>query len=401
MPRAASFVLVIASLLAFGCAERPQPLTKRWMKPLVPQQPVPEGLESLRAVDCGKCHREIYDEWKQSTHARAMIDPQFMREVDKDPIYLCFNCHAPLQNQQDKIVEGLYGGDFRRPATRPNPNFDPELRAEAITCAGCHVRDGAIVGPYGEQEKAPHPVRKATAGELDHKLCATCHQEQAHLGGSLACAFNTVEEWQEGPYDEQGKNCISCHMQEVQRKNSETGEVRPSNRHWWQGGGLGKLKDDEEFVARTFKTSLEVKLNPLKPSYAPGEKAEVQVLVKNAHAGHKVPTGDPERFFTIQMECLSPNGVLETKTERIGQQWVWHPEAKKIGENRLKPLEERAYSLVCALPPDATDVKFRAVVTTHRMTEETQKYHALHDYPIKRELFRLEHPLVAPQGARP
>jgi hypothetical protein len=36
----------------------------------IPFQKVPEGLTSLKAESCGQCHREIYDEWKTSIHAR-------------------------------------------------------------------------------------------------------------------------------------------------------------------------------------------------------------------------------------------------------------------------------------------------------------------------------------------
>ncbi|MEK6605759.1 MAG: hypothetical protein AABY77_07710, partial [Nitrospirota bacterium] len=37
----------------------------------IPVQKVPAGIPSLKAEDCGKCHREIYEEWKTSYHAKA------------------------------------------------------------------------------------------------------------------------------------------------------------------------------------------------------------------------------------------------------------------------------------------------------------------------------------------
>ena len=43
----------------------------------IPYQHTPEGIESLRAEHCGTCHREIYDEWRTSFHARAYEDPFF------------------------------------------------------------------------------------------------------------------------------------------------------------------------------------------------------------------------------------------------------------------------------------------------------------------------------------
>ncbi len=43
----------------------------------IPYQKVPEGIDSLKAESCGACHKEIYEEWKTSIHARAYEDPFF------------------------------------------------------------------------------------------------------------------------------------------------------------------------------------------------------------------------------------------------------------------------------------------------------------------------------------
>ena len=99
------------------------PLTKHWEK-AIPNQAIPEGLVSLKAKDCGTCHQEIYKEWKISTHAVALQDPQFQAEMAKDNIYACLNCHIPLQNQQEFIVTGLINGDHKTPVRIPNPEFD-------------------------------------------------------------------------------------------------------------------------------------------------------------------------------------------------------------------------------------------------------------------------------------
>ena len=39
-----------------------------------------------------------------------------------------------------------------------NQDFDQALREEGITCAGCHVRDGVILGPF-DDAVAPHPTQ--------------------------------------------------------------------------------------------------------------------------------------------------------------------------------------------------------------------------------------------------
>ena len=43
----------------------------------IPFQEIPVGLESLKAKECGRCHQEIYEEWKTSIHAHAYKDPFF------------------------------------------------------------------------------------------------------------------------------------------------------------------------------------------------------------------------------------------------------------------------------------------------------------------------------------
>ncbi|MFQ5772281.1 MAG: multiheme c-type cytochrome, partial [bacterium] len=124
-----------------------QPLTKHWERP-IPFQPPPEGLSSLSAEECGECHVEIYREWKTSFHAQAWHDPQFQAEWAKDDsLWVCINCHTPLQNQQVFTILGKKGGDYFQPVKEANPYFDPTLQKEAITCAVCHVRNQTVIGP--------------------------------------------------------------------------------------------------------------------------------------------------------------------------------------------------------------------------------------------------------------
>ena len=115
------------------------PLMEPWEQ-AIPSQAVPAGLATLSATECGQCHQDIYQEWKRSIHAQAFADPQFQAEWAKDgQIFVCRNCHTPLQNQQETVVTGLIAGDYHRPVEAANPSFDPALKTEAITCAVCHV----------------------------------------------------------------------------------------------------------------------------------------------------------------------------------------------------------------------------------------------------------------------
>ena len=69
------------------------------------------------AAECGKCHVQIYAEWRASYHGRAMTDPLFRElsaEVNKEE---CIRCHAPVN---------LRDSGFETPVARS------ELREDAI-----------------------------------------------------------------------------------------------------------------------------------------------------------------------------------------------------------------------------------------------------------------------------
>ena len=168
-----------------------------YLKPF-PHTEVPNGLPDISAQTCGNCHQEIYQEWKISTHAHAYLDDlQFMAEMSKkdpndptsDVTWMCLNCHTPLINQQENLIVGLENG-LNHATKVNNPYFDASLQKEAITCASCHVREGSIIGPYGNPDNlAPHPVTKSE--ELTESAwCNQCHQAQAHFKEiNLGCFF--------------------------------------------------------------------------------------------------------------------------------------------------------------------------------------------------------------------
>ncbi|MCB0686757.1 MAG: hypothetical protein KDC53_09530, partial [Saprospiraceae bacterium] len=71
-----NFFLLITIVVAGSCKKNVEPLQDNWER-AIPCQETPAGLVSIRAFDCGICHREIYEEWKLSTHAHAWTDLQF------------------------------------------------------------------------------------------------------------------------------------------------------------------------------------------------------------------------------------------------------------------------------------------------------------------------------------
>lgn len=366
------------------------PLTKHWEK-AIPIHAVPEGLVSLKAEDCGKCHRKIYEEWKHSTHALAFKDLQFQAEWKKDNIYACLNCHIPLQKQQEFIVTGLIDGDYHQSVKKKNPHFDKDLQMEGITCASCHVRKGKIIGTTGSSN-APHPV-KTDASFLSENLCISCHNVVDELSSVLVCTFETGKEWKDNWAVKEGKNCITCHMPQKNRPLAEGFEKRASHSHYFPGSGIPKFHG----IKSKGLNGLEITPGTLQQEYAPGTRLRYRLSVKNSFAGHNVPTGDPERFFRIRFQIMdADSNILETKKYRIGEDWQWYPEAKKLSDNNLKPLEEREFKFSYRLPGEQK-VFLTVEVSKHRITKKNAKLLGIaEEYPASITIYKRSYTIPVP-----
>ncbi|MBK8513333.1 MAG: hypothetical protein IPL56_14000 [Saprospiraceae bacterium] len=384
----ATFIFVlIASLSLIRCKTTDKnilPLTKSWEK-AIPQQEIPQGLTSLSAKYCATCHLKHYQEWLLSTHAHAWSDLQFQSELKKESSpFMCINCHIPLQNQQEYIIQGLIDGDIYKPVKTINDHFDKSLQSEGITCASCHVRDGAIIGPHGS-DKAPHKTIKDTIF-LSEQLCIGCHNASAVLTPTLACTFETGDEWKAGPY--WGKrNCISCHMDTTHREIAPGYGSKLNHQHYFAGSGIPKFDSIESKI----KNGLAIYPATLKPAYMAGDTIRFVLKVKNEFAGHRVPTGDPERFFNITFTLKNESDtVRSTQTDRIGERWEWYPEAKKIDDNNLFPNEERSFYFTFK-PTEKEKLKLSVIVSKHRLNQESADYNKLgKNYPLSITIFEKE-----------
>lgn len=331
-------------------------------KEAVPFQAAPVGISGIRAEDCGSCHREIYEEWKSSYHAKAFVDPFFQALWRKDKfIWICLNCHAPLVNQQPFLIKGLEGGSVSRPIKEPNPDYDGEFQREGITCAACHLRDGVILGPY-EDSDAPHPTKYDPRFRTT-EICYTCHQVpggpfQFYNGGPCATYF----EFEGNPWAGKGYICQTCHMPEVVRAVAIGGPQRKSGRHLWQGGHFPEM----------VKRALTVEVRGDKKIYSPGEKARFTLTLENTGAGHRIPTGDPDRFFTVSFRVVDgKDHVLKEKTHPIGRWILWKPLIVEVYENRPSPFESLSYDFDYRIPSDGEGLRLITEVAYHIMSERT------------------------------
>lgn len=356
----------------------------------IPFQTVPAGLDSLKAESCGTCHRAIYEEWKTSIHAQAFEDPFFQAYWKKDKhIWVCLNCHTPLENQQPTLIKEIPRGRVEKAVQEPNPHYDPEYQKEAITCAACHVRDGEILGPF-DDSAAPHPT-KFDPNFRTAQVCYRCH----NVVSGPAQFYNvgpcgTYAEY-EGRFfmKERGFICQSCHMPEVDRPVAEGGPIRRGRRHLWRGG------HDPDMVKRA--VAIQVNAEPSAPK--PGDRVTFTLTLINAGAGHKIPTGDPDRHFTV--EFLVEDGskrVVQEKTNTMGRWILWQPAIVELYDNRLLPLASQDYTFTYRLPTDAKGLTLKARVRYHIQSDGQHemlqtKYGLTGTDPYRFTIYEREFPL--------
>jgi hypothetical protein len=327
----------------------------------IPFQQVPAGIDSLRAESCGTCHKEIYEEWKTSIHSQAYRDPFFHAYWTKDKhVWVCLNCHAPLENQQPTLIKDIPRDRVEKAPQMPNLGYDPEYQKEGVTCAACHVRDGVILGPF-DDSVAPHPTKFDPAFRTT-QLCYRCHNVisgPAQFYNVGPCG--TYAEY-EGRFfmKERGMICQSCHMPEVQRPVAIGAPIRQGRRHLWRGG------HDPEMIKRA--VAVQMVADP--PTPKPGDELRLTLTLINAGAGHKLPTGDPDRHFTVEFSVEDEGQkVLKSQTNTMGRWIMWQPAIVELYDNRLLPLASREYTFTYRVPAKLDGLKVRARIRYHIQSE--------------------------------
>lgn len=400
-----------------------------YMRPR-PYSETPKGLGNMEAETCGACHQEIYKEWSLSTHRRAWRDDaQFQKELEKsrgahtpkgespkDVSWLCVNCHTPLMNQQKQWVVGLEDDDLSKPKYIDNPQYDPDFEDDAITCGTCHIRDGVIYGPYGDTN-APHPTAKDES-LLTESVCTSCHQATAQFPAlTLGCFFTTGQEFEQFKATPKGADyasCQSCHMPEVERKIAENFDVpvRKTRRHWFGGSLIPK------------KPQYAKELEPLKAIYGSGASFEVLdgkatteapkpecaseasspcglalLKITNEHAGHGLPTGDPERHIIITATLIDAQGQqLSSQEIFLGDRYQWWPTIKRTLEARLMPGKSRETWIT--LDPKHREATLKIEAVKYRMHKEAFDYHKLEGDYVRERTFHTSSWLIS-QDAPP
>ena len=335
----------------------------------ISHQEVPTGVISLKAGDCGTCHIEIYQEWQTSLHSKAFIDPFFtayLRKDKGDPT--CSVCHTPLENQSPIILSsesGLYN-DLK---TTANPKFDPELQKEGVTCAACHVKNGIIFGPFRKNTlNAPHPVAYDEKF-LSKSLCQQCHEvpsKDFSLMNEGICS--TGMESDTGLWSARGFICQDCHMPEINRPLMAGYPAREGRKHLWPGAySTAQLKKVFSFKAEKIQDKL-------------------SITITNSGAGHKAPTGDPDRFIVLDFFWIDENGQKTVlHSIEFKRQIIWQPIMFVLSDNRLAPGESTQFISTPASDSGTLYVNGTYHVMTDRSLNRLKdKYELKNEWPIHR-----------------
>jgi hypothetical protein len=188
---------------------------------------------------------------------------------------------------------------------------------------------------------------------------------------------------------ERGFICQSCHMPEIDRPVATNSPIRRGRQHLWRGG------HDPDMVKRA--VAVQVRTDTTSPR--PGDRVSFTLTLVNAGAGHKIPTGDPDRFFTVEFMVIDADGrVLEEQKSTMGRWIMWQPAILELYDNRLLPLASREYQFAYRVPDEAKDLKVRTRVQYHIVTDKqhemlTQKYGLTGNDPYRFLVYERSFPL--------
>jgi len=302
-----------------------------------------------RAARCGECHEKMYQEWRESPHARTN-DTALYAALRKDvPGDSCDRCHEPLR------------------ALGAAAEF---AQAEDVSCEVCHriekvtVHAGFAEAPlltahgmkFGPRCDPRRPYfHKAECRPVFQKseLCAACHLlSLPQADGSSLPVHSEFSDWSKGPYPARGKTCQSCHMQPGVRAELATGE--PERDDVADHGFWGRER-------RLEGTALTAHAQVARH----GDAVTVQVEVKNAGAGHPIPAGGPGRQLVLRVIALGEGDRELARDERVFERRLVDAEGRtapftravRVGsDTRITPLQTRRerFELVA---PGASEIR--------------------------------------------
>ncbi len=276
--------------------------------------------ELIRAYDsssCKECHREIYEAWEKSLHAKPLLGPVgrtlatfkgYVKSRDtelvkskevaktmKEFLKPCVECHLPqIMDASEDVVKQIADAII---------NEDEDLlKRLRIECTVCHQRNAIIRkfrdgNPepgviYGPKYSGPHGDKKyknARKNEMmrDSVFCAQCHQgpNVQHYPKPMWCVSNFDSHQQF--YVPMGgtESCQDCHM-----RGKNGGHNFPPN------------YQDKAQTSKRLAEWIDLNVRAFAYKFKPTGKDLIPMVVVNteiiSRIGHRFPDG-----------CPSPNRV--------------------------------------------------------------------------------------------
>jgi len=338
-------LLFIAHLTAVG-----------WTGPCL-AAPIAKG-ELTSSETCRGCHKDIYQMWRGSAHARSMEDTVFLdafhetesregEEVSKR----CLACHAPTV------------------AFNKDTHLKLKVTWEGVSCDVCHsltavnltgpgpqlVLDVGTIkrGPIKDAASMAHGVAYSEL-HTSALVCAPCHEYRNPEGTPI---ISTYSEWKESAAAKDGRSCQTCHMGRTKAEVVDPRVKRVAdaavNLHEVPGGH--SLDQLHKALGMTISHTWQ------------GENLEVQVTLTNKGAGHSVPTGMPGRKVTLGVKVKTSDGQAFEESRiysRVFNDAGGKPIARDsayfgsgvrgVSDTRLKAGEKRVETFNIRVAPTAT-----------------------------------------------
>ena len=261
---------------------------------------------------CAQCHREIYTEWQQTMMSQAYTHhwdeieyfklalPHAEKEEKMAEIKAtCNGCHAPITYFVNDIP--------------PKPPSANTRANESVSCEVCHVISGFkgdtpfnfnyILSPgkvkFGPRKNVNSPHHESRYLEFIRSpdFCGTCHNEKSPFG---VWVKTTHLEWKEGPYAKEGVRCHDCHMWHTPGKSALMGNTLKDMAHHTFPGA---------HVMAKIRGAIEIKVYADTREAEPEDTVVITVLLYNAKAGHKLPTGSVEdRQLWVEVYAIDSKG---------------------------------------------------------------------------------------------
>ncbi len=303
--------------------------------------------KSLSPQSCGTCHPKQLKDWQTSLHCKAMgpgVFGQLVDMVNSDPdtTKICWSCHSPLTEQQDKQLITIDD----REVWQSNKQFNPSLQQQGLVCVACHVRQHQIFGPvkssttHSAKRKPAHNGFTAQTAFSKSGFCRSCHQFSANdysLNGKLV--ENTYNEWKESQYAKSGVQCQSCHM--------------PNRKHLWQG--IHNL----EMV----KKGVDISIVIANKSLTKGDSINASIIIANTGVGHYFPTYVTPRVI-VRAKLVNALGqlIIGTEQEAIIARGVTLDLSQELYDTRIAPNDSRTISYQQLLTEDNLSLQVEVIV---------------------------------------